>query len=657
MSNHARWGPAERRIFAAVVSGAMGVEAGEAVADAIAPFVAALSEADRRRLRFLLRAIEYGAPFVTGRLRRFTRLSAPEQASYLRRWAESGLQPLRQGAAALKALAAIAHYGLESSWPAIGYDGPWLGRRSVPVLPAPSPPISPTPATGTGIGPGITAARNAPGDLRVRAQACVIGLGAGGAAAFARLTERGVDVVAIEAGGAVAADEFSQRELEMLPLLYREAGLRATADKAIGILQGKGVGGSTLHNTGLVYAPPKGVIDRWRRDHGFHLDDAELDRRVAEVFETLHATSVPPEAINGANEALRRGAAALGWRYRVTLHNRATCSGCGYCMLGCAYNRKYNAALTYVPRGVAAGGRVLAAAAAVRIEGRAGARRVVCDLLDGAGRPTGRRAIVEAERVLVAAGALDSPALLRRSGLGTDRVGRGLRLHPAATVTAVFPERVEAWRGVPQAVLVEEFATFFETGRGGFLLIPNAATAPAMMAVLVPGLGRRHRAVMRDYPRLAAAAVLLHDEGEGRVTAGRGGRPVARYRPVAGDLAELLRGVEALARLYLAAGAETVHLPYVGTPPVRTEAELAAAIEAARSAPHRVALNSVHPQGSCPMGDDARSATTPECELRGTPGVYVCDASIFPTSIGVPPQATIMALATAIADRAADGIR
>ncbi|MBX6363613.1 MAG: GMC family oxidoreductase, partial [Gemmatimonadetes bacterium] len=416
-------------------------------------------------------------------------------------------------------------------------------------------------------------------------------------------------------------------------------------------LQGRGVGGSTLHNTGLVYPTPPGIVERWRREHGFPLDEAEVDRRTAEVLATLAAVPIPEDRINANNAVLRRGAEALGWRYRVPLHNRLECCGCGYCMLGCAYNRKSNAALTYIPRAVAAGARVLANARAVRIEGRAGAWRVVCERVRAAGGVVGQ-AVVEAAAVVVAAGALDTPALLLRSGLGIDRVGRGLRLHPAALVHAVFPEPIEAWRGLPQSVLVEEFASFMADGYGGFLLIPSAGNWPGLTAVAAAGMGEAHRRLLRRLPRIAAAAVLLHDETAGRVRAARDSRPVAEYWPERADREALRRGIEALARLYLAAGAEWVHLPFAGAAPVTSEAELHAELPRLVAAPHRLTLNSVHPQGSCPLGVDPRRSTTdPFGELRGAPGIFVADASLFPTSVGVPPQVTIMMLAGLVADR------
>lgn len=697
-----------RRIFDAVAEAMVGEPLGGTTAGTAERLIQGLAPADRRLLPLLLRLFEYGAPAFTARPRRFSELSLERRQACLKTWLESRIPLRRQAASALKALVMLAHYGREEAWPEVGYDGPWLGRVAVAVLPAPdlmrptpdltrptsdlmhprphaarrarddaSPaphngprsstaarePVSSevpaetrdrsrvgTPAGAPDLAPGVTLGRDLRADLTLHAEVCVIGTGAGGAAALARLAELGVAVVAIEAGGHPTAVDFNQRELDMLPLLYQEAGLRATSDKAIGILQGRGVGGSTLHNTGLVYPPPSGIVQRWREEHGLQLDAPTMDRHIASAMDTLHATPIPAEQINPNNAMLQRGAEALGWDFRVALHNREECCGCGYCMLGCAYNRKYNAALTYLPRATAAGVPVLADAVARRIEGPSGTRRVVCDLLGRTGRPTGCRATIEAPVVLVAAGALDSPALLLRSRIGGDRIGRGLRLHPAALVAAVFPESVAAWRGLPQAVIIEEFATFMTTGRHGFIFIPIAGW-PGLTAALVPGIGERHRAIMRDYRRLASAAVLLHDETAGRVSAARDGRPVARYWPDAEDRAELVRGIRALARLYLAAGASRVHLPFADTPPVHTERDLDDALTLGRPVPHRFSLNSVHPQGSCPLGRRRHgSAVDPYGEVWGERGVFVCDTSVFPTSVGVPPQVTTMAMARAVAE-------
>jgi choline dehydrogenase-like flavoprotein len=547
---------------------------------------------------------------------------------------------LRQGVTSLRALAAISYYGSQEGWTVSSYDGPWLGRKQIPVLPGPE-------------APPIVLGREAAQDISWRAQACVIGSGAGGAAAAARLAAAGVDVVLLEAGGATRAADFNQRELDMLPLLYRDAGLRATADKSIAILQGIGLGGSTLHNTGLVVETPFAILERWRAEHGFPYDDLMWSNYVSEVLSVLHATPVPEERINESNQLLRRGAQLLGWQYRVASHNRTECSGCGYCMLGCAYNRKWNASLTWIPAALRAGARVLCDAVVTRIESRANGYRVNCSLVNADRSARGRNAIVDADVVLLACGALETPALLQKSRLGNRQVGRGLRLHPTPLVYAVFDHDVIGWRGVPQCVLIEEFASFLKDGRGGFLLLPSAATAPGLAAAAAPGLGPAHRLLLEALPRTAIAGVLLHDEGAGAVNSDRAGRPVARYRVSQEDQNSLKRGLRALSELFLAAGARRVHLPFMHAPSAFSTADAERIIESASWAPHSVLLNSVHPQATCAIGKNSQtSASDPHGEVWGHRGLFVADASAFATSVGVPPQVTTMAWGKATAEYA-----
>jgi choline dehydrogenase-like flavoprotein len=291
---------------------------------------------------------------------------------------------------------------------------------------------------------------------------------------------------------------------------------------------------------------------------------------------------------------------------------------------------------------VTAGLRVVPDARVSRIERKNG--RYVVRFEDG------RR--LECESIVLAAGAIETPALLLRSGLGGDRVGRGLRLHPAALVFARFSERVEAWRGVPQAVLVNEHASYMEGKRGGFLLMPNAATQPAFVAASLNSIGREHRRRMSGYENLASTAVLLHDEDGGRVHVRRGRTRIA-YTIGDRDSAELAGGIEAAARLFFAAGAREVYLPFLHSP-VTSERELQVAMSRHRVAPHRVILNAVHPQSSCAVGAAAgMGAVRPDGRLWRESGIYVADASLFPTSIGVPPQVTVMSAARMVAEAVA----
>jgi choline dehydrogenase-like flavoprotein len=479
--------------------------------------------------------------------------------------------------------------------------------------------------------------------MRLGAEVCVIGTGAGGGAAACALAEGGKDVVLLEAGPHHTAADMDQREDSMLPKLFAEDGRRATVEGGIPILQGRCVGGSTTHNTGYIYRAPRGILERWRRE-GFEASDGEVDAMYRDLERSIGVVECREEDVNPHNEVVRRGARALGWRVRRADHNRAPgCSGCGYCILGCAYNRKLGSMLTFVPRAVARGARLVANAVAHRIAPTSRGGYVVHGRLDDRKEPF----VVEAARVVVACGAIESPLLLRRSGLARGGpLGRTLRLHPAAPVGALFAEDLVAWRGVPQSVMVEEFASFFETGVGGYLLMPANAT-PALTSVVLPGVGLEHRALMRELPRFASGAVLLHDETRGTVTP-RGLwdlRPKIRYWPEPREVAELKTGIRNLAKLYFAAGARRVLLPFRDAPPVESEGGLDRALENVRAEPHLVALSSVHPQCTCPLGRDPREAVVrPDLTLHDPVGrgISVADASVFPSSVGVPPQLTIM---------------
>jgi choline dehydrogenase-like flavoprotein len=322
-------------------------------------------------------------------------------------------------------------------------------------------------------------------------------------------------------------------------------------------------------------------------------------------------------------------------------HNRIDCEGCGYCVLGCAYDRKQGMALTYIPRARAAGATFVSDARVEKLSCSAGRWVAKGSLRDGSGAPHAPLRI-EADAVVLAAGAIDTPQLLQRSGIGGPEVGRTLRLHPSAPVGAIFPEVIRGFRGVPQSILVTEHARFLEHGHGGVIIIP-AFGHPATTALLAPGIGLEHWEIVRAYDRLAVAGVMLHDETRGRVRPGWLGieRPRIDYWPDARDQRELKDGVKALARLWLAAGAEAVVLPFAGAPLARSEADLVA-IDSYAFEPHLVALSSVHPQGTCPLGTvlDARG------EVRGAERLVVADASAFPTSVGVPPQVSTAALAS-----------
>jgi len=482
------------------------------------------------------------------------------------------------------------------------------------------------------------------GDLVESADVCVIGSGAGGAVAAAELAEGGRSVVVLEQGHHWRAADFTQREEDMLPRLFEEGGMRATADGAITVLQGRCVGGSTVHNLCYCVRPPEPVLRMWREEHGLaELTPQALAPSLARVEQGLRVKQIREDEVNEPNRLVRAGAERLGYAGFVTKHNREGCVQSGYCILGCSYDAKQSMLVTYVPRAAAAGARVYANARAERIEAEGGRVRRVLGRVVGHDGTTLGSIEVKARAVVLAAGAIASPDLLLRSRLGNDhgQVGRHLHLHPAAIATGFFDRVIDAYRGIPQSYLIDAFIDLERDPHSGFLLMP-ITEFPAMAAANLPGFGRTHFEHMRGYGRSAGLLVLLHDQTSGRVTSGDSlARPAIEYTLEPRDAALIARGLRRCAEVLFAAGARRAAIPYWPEPLVLERGDDLAAIEQRRPAQRDMLLNSAHPQSTCRMGADARTSVVDVWgECHGVEGLFVADMSVFPTSLGAPPQIT-----------------
>ncbi len=472
----------------------------------------------------------------------------------------------------------------------------------------------------------------------IKADLCVIGTGPGGSMVAMVAAEAGLKVVALEAGALVTPGDMNQREADMFPRLLWDSGGRMTVDKAIRIHQGHGVGGSALHNLNLCKRIPASIQARWTLDRG---EGPPWEALYDEVEALLEVKGVEPVMVNRHNQLLAAGAAALGWKHGLLRHNRTGCIGSGYCEVGCAFDAKNNALKKLVPRAVRAGAAIVALAQAVRIDHAAGrVRGVDAVRLDPRTRQPVGTLRIDAPRVCVSASATGTPALLLRSRVPdpSETTGNSLRIHPAVVAAGEFDEAVCAWRGVPQSVECTEFLKLDEEEGPRSWIVP-AFAHPVGVATLVPGLGAAHRAVMRRYPHLGALTAMIHDRTRGTVRP-RGDLGVAiDYVPEVEDRAELRRGLAAAARLLFAAGAKRVLVPAGDaievSRPEEIEAKLAIDAE----------LSAVHPMASVPMGVDPKAAAVgPNGRHHHLDGLWVADASLFPTSIGVPPQLSVYAL-------------
>lgn len=498
--------------------------------------------------------------------------------------------------------------------------------------------------------------RGAP--LEIEAEVCVVGSGAGGAVAAAELAAAGRDVVMLEQGHHWTRRDFSQREDEMLPRLFEEAGMRQTADGSITILQGRNVGGSTVHNLCYAFRTPGPILRVWREEHGLEgLTPEALAPSFERVERHLRVKPIEEREVNALNALVRRGAERLGFSGFLARHNREGCIGAGYCILGCSYDAKQSMLVTYVPRGEEAGVRVFADARAERLEAEGGRiRRVLGHAVDGAGRP-GAPFRVDARVVVLSAGAVASPDLLLRSGLAnaSGRVGENLHLHPSVIAAGVFEEPVHAYRGIPQSYYVDEFIDLERDPHAGFVLMPIAGF-PILQATQLPGFGRAHFRHMKTFAHQAGLLALLHDRSTGTVRPGSSfGRPEIRYSLVPEDRAQLTAGLRRCAEVLLAAGAREVLVPYLAEPLVVRRPEELEAIDRRGVRQGEIPIASTHPQSTCAMGaDPQRSVVGPFGESHDVRGLFLADMSVFPTSLGAPPQITTAALADRTAHHIAE---
>lgn len=490
----------------------------------------------------------------------------------------------------------------------------------------------------------IIRGRDRPGAHRERADVCVIGSGAGGAVAAAELAEAGLEVVVLEQGAYHTNEDFDQREEHMLPELFEDAGMRATSDGAITLLQGRGVGGSTVHNLCLCVRAPAPILELWKEVHGVR-DLEQLSRSYERVERMLEVKPILAEEMNDLNRRVKRAAELLGYHGVVARHNRTGCVRSGFCILGCSYAAKRSMLVTYVPRADRAGARVWADCSADRIEVEE-VRRVRAVVRDASGLAHGEL-LVEASVVICSAGTVATPLLLARSGLGSEsgQLGRNLHLHPSVLAAGIFPEPLYSHYGIPQAYYIDEFMDLERDPNGGLLLMPIAGF-PAMTAANLPGFGPRHFQLMRHFTRFGGLLALLHDRSSGRVEEGRGGRPVIHYSLLEDDRRQLTEGLKHAVEMLWVAGAERVLVPYLDEPLELVPSDGTSEIDRRGVAEGTIPLTSSHPQGTCRMGEDRRqSVVNSYGELHGRGGVFVADASVFPTSLGAPPQITTAALA------------
>ncbi len=574
------------------------------------------------RLRLGLRAFEW-LPFPW----RFSRLEDEAAADFLRRLERSRL-PLHHDLLLMAKLFSTLGYAVAPAVEArVGTEtGCALADGS---LPEPAGPL---------------------GDLAPRGEGeecdvAIVGSGAGGAVAAATLAEAGLDVLVLEAGEHRDRDSYPADRLEAIAGLYRDAGLTIAAGRPpIPVPVAKTVGGTTVINSGTCFRAPDPVLDGWRREYGVSWA-RDLDADYAEAEDFLRVTRVDPERMGRNGQLAMEGAAALGASGGPIHRNAGSCVQCSSCPYGCAIDAKRGMHVSYLPRAVAAGARLRAGVEAQRVlveDGRAAG--LACTAREP-GRPPRPFAVRARRAVIAAGGALGTPELLLRSGLGGPQVGRNLHIHPACWVGARYEEEVRGWEGVMQSFYIDQWEP-----RG--VLLEATFTPLAFGGAWLPGTGADHQRSLLDFGHVGSIGVHLSDRSQGRVGLGNGGALRASYGLSHEDAEHIHFGIARAAEVHFAAGAAEVY-PNVARFGVLKPGGLAD-FEAARIRPSELRLEAFHPMGTARIAADPRQgACAPDGSVRGTEGLYVADASLFPTSVGVNPMMTIVAFAKQVSRQVA----
>jgi long-chain-alcohol oxidase len=566
----------------------------------------------------------------------FASLPHDEREKALLAWCDSDDVMERAAFQALRKLTMVMYYTV-----------PWQGEGKNPVdeairYPGPlGPPKDPPPKTIKPL--EIT------GDTELDCDVVIVGSGAGGGTAAGVLAKEGLDVVVIEAGGYFSEEDFDGAELDGYVRLYLGGGGVPTPDQSIGLLAGFCLGGGTTVNYTWCFRPPDHVLDDWQDRFG--LEDwagRDFDGSLDAVWERIHVNS-ENSMPSLRDERFREGLAKLGWDSQVMQRNVQGCSEeiCGHCHYGCQIGAKQSTYKTWLQDAFDAGARIVVNAPVERVLIEGGeAKGVEATTADG------HKLTVRARAVAAAAGALNTPALLVRSGLDNPNVGKNLMIHPVLLVWAMFEEEILPWTGVFGSTFCDEF---LDMGEGYGVKYMHASAHPSDLAVFAPWRGASdHAELMHSLRYTGGFGILQRARDAGEVVVGDDGLPAPIWHLSDFDRDVMRKGLDGMAQILESGGARRMYTSHAGwvsyDPGNGGREQMLKAADDYGWGPAQVTLGSFHLMGTAHMGSDpAHTVCDPTGETWDARNLFVVDGAVLPTALGVNPMITIEAAAHKIA--------
>ena len=504
-------------------------------------------------------------------------------------------------------------------------------------------------------------------DIVRNVDVCVIGSGAAGAIIAEKLAAAGKSVVLLEKGGYYDGESMNQQENDMISLLWKNSGANFTSNLKIAIAQGSCLGGSTVINDAVCFRIPEIVIKQWN-DLGVNISKEEWDYATDEVSTRINVTKVTDEELNENAKRLQKACSTIQvngepiTEHRVNDRNCGpswtdpilqSCVQCGFCHLGCHYDTKQSMLVTYIHDALQSDNDFTAYCDCdiKKIIHKDGiVTGVEGSFIDNTGNEK-YRIRVNAKVVVISAGAIASSNILHKSGVANKNIGQGLALHPAPFVMGHFNEKIYGNRGIPMSYTCHQFGVTNNVKQGGFL-IESVFLPIFQMAIAIPAFGLDHARLMAEFNNYTLAGIMTRDDSVGRIVKTFGDNPKVEYELTNDTINDMVRGMAILARMWFEIGADYVIGSHSDVTEIRSVQEIPKLEKAIRDNPDGLRVGSAHPQGGNKMGDDPEKAVVDSnCKVFGFKNLYCSDASVFPTSLGVNPQLTVMALGALTADK------